>query len=80
MEQMSLTDSYTLVKEGNNTHNVIVYSPEENIQGYLKRMIYIMLEEEKGKITTLRISNSKPRWMSSSKRNGFERVDWTPYI
>ena len=80
MEQMSLTDSYTLVKEGNNAHNVMVYSPIENIQGYPKRMIHIMLEEEKGKIIELHVSDSKPRWMSSAKRNGFEHVDWTSNI
>jgi len=76
MDQMHFEESYILEHEEKGTYKVIQYAPDEDIDGFLKRSIYIFLEEDNGRIGTLNISNDKPRWMTYYKKNGYERKDW----
>ncbi|HEY4543037.1 MAG TPA: hypothetical protein VIG40_00195 [Tissierellaceae bacterium] len=76
MDQMYFQKSYILEHEERSNHKVIQYAPDEDIEGFPKRNIYIFLEENNDEIETLRISNDKPRWMIHYEKNGYEQKDW----
>lgn len=76
MDQMNFQESYILEHEEKSNYKIIQYAPNEDIEGFLKRSIYIFLEENNDEIATLRISNDQPRWIIHYEKNGYERKDW----